>query len=252
MPGSTTVSHNGVIITFNEDNHSYIDEKKRKYTSVTTLIGLGFEPFDSVGIAKRKAGDNWEKLVLEWKERGRLAAEAGTRLHENCERLILNEKDCVLHIGRNEEEKKKFSLAEEAVWRIKNDPDNCKFEPEKLVFSPKLKLAGSIDLLVTCKDGSYHIFDWKNIKGISQRGFNGKTGILDCTKDIQDSNFWHYALQLQIYEIILKMEEYIPPNAKVKRTLNVFENGSMNQYPLPSVAEAAKGLIKWNLQRKEV
>lgn len=250
MPGSTTVKHNGLVMTFDESVHSYTDGNNRRYTSVTTLVGLGFEKFDAVRIAKKKAGDDWQRLVDEWNEKGRLAAEAGTLLHENCERLILDPKNCVLHVGRNPEEEAKFSLAEQAVMELLDDSDNVAFEPEKLVFSPKLGLAGSVDLLVSRSDGTFDIYDWKNIKGIETHGFNGKTGILDCTKDLPDSNFWHYALQLQLYELIMKVEGYIPPKAKVRRTLNVFEKGTMNKYSLPLLVNEAKGLIRWNLNRK--
>ena len=121
-----------------------------------------------------------------------------------------------------------------------------KFETEKLVFSPALKIAGSIDLFVTCKDGSYIIYDWKILsKGLSQYGFNNKCGILECTKHIQDSNYWHYALQLQIYEIILKAEGYIPLNADVKRILNVFTDNKFSQHEMPDLKNEAKSLIKW-------
>ena len=254
MPSSITVSHNGLDITFTESDHSYIDSNNKKYTSVTTLVGMGFEKFDGEVIAKRKAereGLNWQDLLKSWDEAGKRACEAGTRLHENCEHQLLGQ-NTLIHEARDIKEKINFDLARKAVDDIKSNYHNIKFEPEKLVFSPKLGLAGSIDLLVTQDiPGRYIIYDWKNVKGISSHGFNGKTGIIEATKDVQDSNYWHYNLQLQIYEIILKVERYIPKDAIVTRILNVFENGKFNQYELPSIGKPAKDLILYNLNLKK-
>ncbi len=247
MPGSTTVTHNNVSMTFTENDHSYIDQFSKRYTSVTTLVSMGFEKFDSERIAKAKAareGGDWRDLVNEWKENGQKAANAGTRLHENCERQILGHSE-LMHDPVDEFEAWNFKLASDAVERIKNEKDAIKFEPEKLVFSPKLGLAGSVDLLVTFKNNIYKIYDWKNIKDLSVTGFKGKKGIIDATSDLQDSNYWHYALQLQLYEIILKVEGYIPRDASVRRILNCFINRSFKTVELPDVMKNAKQLIKW-------
>ena len=253
MPQSITVQHKNISITFTEEDHSYIDMYNNRYTSVTTLIGRGFEKFNAEEIAKKKAireNCDWHDLVNEWTEKGERAANEGTRLHENCENQILNKYE-KMHKPKSINEKINFDLAFNAVNKIKENHNNIKFEPEKLVFSPKLRLAGSIDLLVHCIDKKYIIYDWKNIKEISLFGFNNKCGIIDATKNVQDSNYWHYALQLQIYEIILKVENYIPKNAHVSRILNVFEHGKFNQYELPNMMENAKNLIKFNLQNPE-
>ena len=251
MPSSTTVEHNNVKMTFTEHDHSYVDSTGRKYTSVTTLVGMGFEKFDAEAVAKMKAardGGDWKELTKKWARIGESASNFGTRLHENCEYQILGEENR-MHNPIDVKEKINFELAYEAVKRLKEDAFAIKFEPEKLIFSPKLGISGSIDLLITYKDGNYGIFDWKNIKGISTTGFNGKHGILEATRNIPDSNYWHYALQLQMYEIILKVEGYIPKDASVTRTLNCFINNRLEIVELPDVKENAKMLIKW-LNRK--
>jgi hypothetical protein len=252
MPGSKKVLHpnKNLSIVFTEDDHKYIDTKGRVYTSVTTVIANAFEKFDSETIAKRiceKRGCTWQELVLEWKLAGENAAKLGTRVHENCEFQINGEID-KMHTASssNISEQILFNIAYKQVEKLLHNKNYIKFETEKLVFSPVLKIAGSIDLFVTCKDGSYIIYDWKILsKGLSQYGFNNKCGILECTKHIQDSNYWHYALQLQIYEIILKAEGYIPLNADVKRILNVFTDNKFSQHEMPDLKNEAKSLIKW-------
>lgn len=253
MPKSIIVNHNNISITFNEDDHSYIDMYNKRYTSVTTLIGRGFEKFDSESIAKKiaeKKNCDWHNIIDEWNKIGSIAANEGTRLHENCENQILNNFD-KLHSPTSINEKIKFEQAFKVVNKLKENHHNVKFEPEKLVFSPRMKIAGSIDLLVYKDDGKFIIYDWKNIKQISLYGFNNKCGILEATKNIQDSNYWHYALQLQIYEIILKVENYIPKNAHVSRILNVFEQSGFHQYEMPNVLDCAKKLIKYNYENPE-
>jgi len=251
MPSSIVVEHNGHRMTFDEEKHSYIDDNGKSYLSVTRLVGMGFEKFDAVSIAKKKAlkdGTDWRKLVQEWEENGRRAAFFGTRLHQNCEMQILGNEES-LNEPTSPQEKINFDLAYGLVKKMKEDRSIIKLEPEKLVFSPKLGIAGSIDLLAYRANGDYTIFDWKNIKSLDTTGFNGKCGILDATKDLQDSNYWHYALQLQTYELLLKVEEYIPKKASVSRVLNCFIDGRVVKAELPDIMENVKSLIKWAVRR---
>lgn len=254
MPSSTTSIHNDRKIVFTESDHSYVDDMSRKYTSVTTLIGSGFEKFDSERVAKLKAvreNLDYRELMNQWKKIGEYAANAGTRLHENCEMQILGRQD-EMHKPETPEESIKFTLAANEVDKLLKDKRNIKFEPEKIIFTPKFLLAGSVDLLVWHSDGSFTIYDWKNVKKIDETSFKFKTGILDATKDIQDSNYWHYALQLQLYEIIMKIEGYIPKDAKVNRVINAFEKSGFHQYEMPSLAREACELMKWNIKSKMI
>lgn len=248
MPSSIVVKHNDRTMTFNEESHSYVDDNRKRYCSVTTLVGMGFEKFDAERIAKQLAAkrgeDDWQHYIDLWRKEGQEASNFGTRLHHNCEHMILGRYD-ECYEPTTIQERINFSLAEKQVEKIKSDENACKFEPEKLVFSNRLGLAGSIDLLVTNKDGSYIIYDWKNIKELKKDGFMGKTGILECTKTVQDSNYWHYALQLQLYEIILKVDGYVPKDAKFNRRLCVFSNSSFSVHEMPNVMNEAKGLILW-------
>lgn len=252
MPGNKTINHpnKNISITFTEDDHKYIDSNQKQYISVTTIIGEAFEKFNSVKIAKQccvKKGKPWEVLVKEWEELGKAATKLGTRVHENCEYQINGEIE-KMHTASSENiyEQILFNLAYKEVNKLLTNKKIVKLETEKLIFSPTLKIAGSIDLFVTYIDGSYHIFDWKILsKGLSMIGFNNKCGILNATKKIPDSNYWHYALQLQIYEILLKIENYIDKNSIVKRTLNTFTDGKFLQYDMPDVKNECKDLIKW-------
>jgi ATP-dependent exoDNAse (exonuclease V) beta subunit len=245
MPGDKVCSHNGETVEFNEREHTYVDSKNRLYTSVTTLVGLGFSAFDAEKVAKASSVDDWSSLIDKWDREAKKAAWLGTRLHENCENVILGNLD-KLHSPTTVDEKACMDAAMREAKRLKADKTIESLEPEKLVFSSTLMLAGSVDLLAKNRNGSYTIYDWKRVKKLSTSGYKGQTGILEATKDIQDSNYWHYALQLRLYEIILKLEGYVPREAPFRRCLNVITNGKLTVVDLPDVGEEAKKLIVWH------
>lgn len=250
MPGNTISIHPNNIdsITFTEAGHTYIDTNNNKYTSVTTLIHKAFPQFDAdriAGLKAKKLGITKEELLLEWETKGFVARTNGTRLHEFAENYIINKTD--LYEANDINEKIKFNCAKNIIDKL-NDLFNPELsEPEKLVFSPSFKIAGSIDWLMKINNNNYIILDWKILsKELSKEGFNNQTGIILPTLNIQDSNFWHYALQLQIYENILKAENYINPNAKVSRYLIVWNESKFELTKMPDLYSEAWALIAWN------
>ena len=243
MPGDNIVNHPNKthVITFTESNHLYIDNYNKKYMSVTTLISNAFPKFDADKIATdcaKKRGIKKEDLLKEWSEKGKEASRIGTRLHENMENYILGNMNN-LHEPENLIEKIKFNAGFKIIDNIKLKYNPEFLEPEKLVFSPAFELAGSIDLLVKIDDKNYIIFDYKNLsKDIEKKSYMGKTGNVLPTLNILDSNYWHYALQLQIYENILKSENYVLPTANFKKYLIIWNGTKFNIEKIPHIPEA--------------
>ena len=122
------------------------------------------------------------------------------------------------------EERLEFRAAWNEVEKIKS-AGFLSLEPEKLIFSPRFRVAGSIDLLVKKAPAHYLMIDWKRVKEIKYSGFRNRTGTHPATMHLQDCNFIHYSLQLSIYEQILRLERYIEPFAKVEKWLNVYRPG---------------------------
>ena len=250
MPGSKEVLHpilENCKITFTEDDHSYIDNIGKKYVSVTTLVANAFPKFDSDLQAEKYAKKNGlekQDVLDAWNKKGKEATTSGTRLHENIEYFINGELD-KMHNPNSLIEKIRF---DNGIQIIKNIEEKYKPEwmkPELLVFSPSFGIAGSIDLLVKINDKSYIIFDWKCLsKDIVKEGWNGQCGNIPPTFKIQDSNYWHYGLQLQIYENILKSENYIDPMSKVVRCLLIWNGQKFNTEKLPDLPEAW-GVMLW-------
>jgi hypothetical protein len=49
------------------------------------------------------------------------------------------------------------------------------------------------------------IYDWKRAKEIKKHTpFATQTGLPECISHLPDTNFWHYALQLNTYKTILE------------------------------------------------
>jgi ATP-dependent exoDNAse (exonuclease V) beta subunit len=243
MPGDNIVKHpnKSHIITFTESDHSYIDNYGKKYMSVTTIVGNAFPKFETDKIAEqcaKKRGVKKEDLIKEWVQKGKEATRLGTRLHENMEYYIHKNFD-LMHTPENLIEKIKFDGAIKILDNIVLKYKPKLLEPEKLVFSPTFGIAGSIDLLVKIDEFNYIIFDWKCLsKDIEKESYMGKTGHILPTLNILDCNFWHYALQLQIYENILKSEDYISINANVKKCLIVWNGEKFKIEKIPYVPEA--------------
>ena len=75
---------------------------------------------------------------------------------------------------------------------------------EWTVYHEDLRLAGSIDMVYENPDGSLSIYDWKRSADISKVNSWNKTALTKCISWMPDSNFWHYALQLNTYKMILE------------------------------------------------
>ena len=252
MPGTTKALHpSGKLeITFTEEDHVYMDGNAITYTSATTLVKSAFPPFDAAAAAaakEAKTGRSAAEWIAEWNEIGRKASEDGTRCHENCERQILGQYDR-MNQPRDDAERKRFRIAWHEVEKIKA-ARFLKLEPEKLVFSPRFMVAGSIDLLGQKAPDEFAIIDWKYIRELKRESFGGRTGNHLATAALPDSNYWHYAVQQNIYAEILKIEGYIPATARVTKMLNVYNDAAecFDHVILPDLGREAVLLLAWNV-----
>ena len=249
MPGDGFSFHpicRDLRLNFIEADHSYTDSWGRDYTSATRLIHDAFPPFDADAVASRLAaekGTEKEAILQEWQERASL----GTRAHENCEHQILGN-FAALHTPESEEERDRFAAAWNAVEEIKAAGFTA-MEPEKLIFSPRFRISGSIDLFATHPDGWYMLLDWKYIRKFREKAYNGETGSIPPTAHLQNCNAVHYSLQLNIYELILKQEGYIQRGAEVQKILNIYdgEKKSFRQFHVPDMAYTALELAVYNV-----
>ena len=87
---------------------------------------------------------------------------------------------------------------------VKDTLDLKPYRTEWMIYHEDLKLAGSIDMIYENPDGTLSIYDWKRAKDITRVNTFGKYAVTECISHMPDTNFWHYALQLNTYKAILE------------------------------------------------
>ena len=187
-------------IKLEESTHKYIlsGHESINFTSVTTCIAEYFEKFDKQKVAyklittiPKYKGRTVEDLIREWDA----TAQYGTAVHKEIENYIKFEK--IPAIDR--------ALAG-INWLDKYlQKSDFEVHSEVIVYSEKLKIAGTIDLLIFDKrNRKYSILDWKTSKTIKTDSYKMKTGNKPETQDLLDCKFNHYALQLSLYRYLLE------------------------------------------------
>lgn len=203
-------------IDFEEESHTYtithpnvIDPSA--FTSVTTWIHTLFSSFDADKIIeKMKNSKNWSKskyfgktddeIKTEWDNNRDTAAALGTKMHLHIEQFynqILVNDDSIEYTY--------FQLFESQRLANPDEKDWIPFRTEWTIFDEDYLLAGSVDMIFEDpKTNTLKIFDWKRCKQIVTYNPWQKFAIVECINGIPDTNFWHYALQLNIYRTIIE------------------------------------------------
>jgi len=205
-------------ISFEESTHTYsIDGDSTGWKSCTTIISHLYKHFDPDAIiAKMRQnkekfavgpyyGKTDEEIKAGWNANGATASEAGTRMHLDIEHYYNS--DPVGNLaGDNYEplESPEWTMFLEYQRKI-----GSKFKPyrtEWLVWDKSVMIAGSIDMVYENPDGTLAIYDWKRSKDITRVNNFNKYALTESICHMPDSNFWHYALQLNTYKAILEQK----------------------------------------------
>lgn len=222
-------------IEFIEEGHQYIinNNPEIKYTSTTTWVHSYFGKFESDKIIeKMQKGKNWkeghkywgmttEEIKNSWKKNGEEVSRAGTKMHNDIEIFMNNNKmkRCTheelyeeYFEKRMDEECINYGIEERKEWKyflnyVKDKKEMVPYRTEWMIYHEELKISGSIDMVYENEDGTYSIYDWKRSKEITKINKYNNYAIVPCISHIPDSNFWHYALQLNVYRYILQ-EKY--------------------------------------------
>ena len=196
------------FITFDEGPHIYTVHGDSSFTSVTTWNHRHFPHFDSDAIIARILknkrqndptykyyGKTKEQIQADWDKNRDEAAAAGTKMHYDIE--------CYFNNMNVVNESTEYS------WFLKfvqDYPELKPFRTEWMVYYEELQLSGSIDMIFENPDGTLQIYDWKRCKEIAYDNSFGQAALTPCISHLPDTNFWHYALQLNIYKKILELK----------------------------------------------
>jgi ATP-dependent exoDNAse (exonuclease V) beta subunit len=215
-------------ILFIEKGHKYtiLTEPEVKYTSVTTWNHSHFEQFNADKIIDTMMkGKGWkeghkywgltaDQIKAQWNSNKDAVSGAGTDLHfeiecfQNDKRFqfdYTNKELYEVYMSDNKESHD-FKAIE---WQyfinfVRDFPQLKPFRTEWLIYDDDVKISGSIDMVYENPDGTLSIYDWKRSKNITRINNFNKFGLPPQICHLPDSNFWHYALQLNTYKAILE------------------------------------------------
>ena len=215
-------------IHFLEEGHKYTItcDPDSKYTSVTTWNHSHFPHFDADAVIRNMMkGKSWkvghkdwgltaDQIKKQWSDNGAAVSGAGTDLHFEIE-CFMNEKRFMFNYSNKELceiyllDNKEHLVNKPIEWQyfinfVKDNPKLKPYRTEWTIYDEELKLAGSIDMVYENPDGSLSIYDWKRAKDITRINKFNKFALSQSICHLPDSNFWHYALQLNTYKAILE------------------------------------------------
>ena len=225
-------------IAFDEETHKYIHPKDEtgnaEYISVTTLIERFF-PFDLNRYIEKKAKEenrSEEDVLDEYLIIRDEAAEKGTYLHKQIENFLKGSKyesnfiEFQMFIDFYNEEIKKRDLSF--------------FEAEKIIYSNKYNIAGTIDCLFKKNSSDeYVMLDWKRSKKLIIDGrprIYGFGYALSELNNLDNSSYNRYCLQQNIYKYILETEYSI----KISSMQLVVLHANYSRYYVVRVPEMKK------------
>jgi hypothetical protein len=215
-------------IKFFDEGHKYCisTDPDVKYTSVTTWNHLHFPQFDADNVIQNMMkGKGWKKghkywgltteqIKAQWNSNKDSVSSAGTDLHyeiecfHNDKRFTFDYTNKVLfeiYISDKKTELQNKPLEWQYFINFMNEHQHLKpYRTEWTIYNDDAKIAGSIDMVYENPDGTLSIYDWKRSKLITRINNFNRFAIHPLICHLPDSNFWHYALQLNTYKYILE------------------------------------------------
>jgi hypothetical protein len=177
-------------------------------------------------------GKTAEEIEKMWSKSGQEAAAQGTEMHYKIE--------CFYNHVQDQEQKDAVAATDTATATATDTTPEMRYfsnfhrdlshtlkpyRTEWTVFHEEARIAGSIDMvfqdigtaatstadtsqpIADCREGAEPplvIYDWKRCREITKTNPNFRFSTHPILDHIPDSNFWHYALQLNIYKYILQ------------------------------------------------
>jgi hypothetical protein len=245
------------MIVFNADDHSYksIDDSNIDWISVTTLVSHFKKPFDAKKVAEKvtkNKNSKWhgiDPVIIQqiWTNEGDRSTTLGTWYHNQreddlCSLASIEREGVTVPVFKPTELKDGVKVA--PVQKL--EPG---VYPEHMVYLRSAGICGQSDL-VEVVNGKVNIIDYKTNKEIKKESYVNWEGVSDKmtppVDNLDDCNFYHYALQLSIYMyIILKHNPKLKPGRIIIHHI-VFEIEKEDNwgYPVTKLDENGDPVLK--------
>jgi hypothetical protein len=226
-------------IHFEEGPHKYTIQgiegvtPETEFTSVTTWVHQHFEHFDAkkiiAGMMRNQKkwndpianakyyGKTAEEIEQMWATAGRDAAAAGTAMHYKIECFYNMSPEQQQQQQQQQQQSTDDDAAEFKYFLNFNNEYKSTLRPyrtEWTVFHEEARIAGSIDMIyeliqpdvvrVAGGRNPLVIYDWKRCREITKTNRANKFATHPAIEHLPDTNYWHYALQLNVYKYILQ------------------------------------------------
>jgi len=195
------------MASLDEETHTYtsLADPGLRLTSVSQVIKSFSRPFDE----ETKAGEYARKhrvkkldVLRQWSEKRDAAASRGTLVHAEAERIANGLRvDVVVQSTFWDGQEENYINAVYKFYRENIEVGLSGPVSELRVCWPEYLIAGTVDL-VCAYNGGLFVFDWKTSEKIDWFGYGDN--MYAPFNRFPDSNFWRYALQLSLYQLILK------------------------------------------------
>lgn len=243
---------------FNEEKHIYTSNDI-VYTSGTSFIKKFCKPFDRIKIGTKYAKKNkktLDEVLEEWDKLGRESIKKGIAFHKIKESELLGTEHILIEDEIHNIFACEYDGDDKVTHSLKLEPG---VYPELIVWSDRYRIAGQADYVEITKGGKINIKDYKTSKEIKMEGYKDWRGVQDMMSfpfnGLSDCNFYHYALQLNLYAFLIKSHnrdlkigsliiEHIV--GTYNEESNSFEIDELIEYKVPNLQEEIKtGLEYW-------
>lgn len=195
---------------FNYLDHTYTNNKGEKYTSATQFVKKFVKPFERDKKAAAFAKKNKrqvEDVIADWEKASSDAIRKGSAYHSLKEEQLLNLDSIIIDDYEHKIYASEWDTegATKIARPLKLEPG---IYPELILWSDRYKIAGQADYIEITKSGKINITDYKTSKEIKKSGFKRWDGsvekMLYPLNNLEDCNFNHYCIQINLYAFLLK------------------------------------------------
>lgn len=214
LDGSNITFERDQYIQFDEAQHRYCVDGHGEMQSVSSVVARFFKKFDAEYWSLRKCNGDIEaaaRLRDEWDSKGCLASQVGTYLHKQIEDYLNGKRDiemlcntcytgCYLQVHDTIDITREWTFFKAFHSVVGYTP----FRTEWRVYDTDARIAGTIDLVCSCPDGTYEIYDWKRSNKIYPDEVNRFASGINGLEHLTDTAYSHYCLQQNLYRYMLE------------------------------------------------